>query len=197
MSAGHGHLFHQFLSPRSNQRQDAYGGDLHGRLRLLAEICQAVRQSCGAGFIIGVKLPGDDGVPGGIDEQQAGQIAQTLVAQVAIDYLTYCQGSHHRIGLPGHYIGGGGRLTQLKLNTQALRADPLVVVDARHRLAQRQLGQEPGLATDLGRAPPDLDLVPARGRSQRRLQSGNAGAHHRHITTAGHGRHAGRRDVAA
>ena len=96
VSAGHGHLFHQFLSPRSNQRDDAYGGDLHGRLRLLAEICQAVRQSCGAGFIIGVKLPGDDGVPGGIDEQQAGQIAQALVAQVAIDYLTYCQGSHHR-----------------------------------------------------------------------------------------------------
>ena len=96
VSAGHGHLFHQFLSPRSNQREDAYGGDLHGRLRLLAEICQAVRQSCGTGFIIGVKLPGDDGVPGGIDEQQAGQIAQALVAQVAIDYLSYCQGSHHR-----------------------------------------------------------------------------------------------------
>jgi 2,4-dienoyl-CoA reductase-like NADH-dependent reductase (Old Yellow Enzyme family) len=95
VSAGHGHLFHQFLSPRSNQREDAYGGDLHERLRLLAEICQAVRQSCGAGFIIGVKLPGDDGVPGGIDEQQAGQIAQALVAQVALDYLTYCQGSHH------------------------------------------------------------------------------------------------------
>jgi dimethylglycine catabolism A len=96
VSAGHGHLFHQFLSPRSNQREDAYGGDLHGRIRLLAEICQAVRQSCGTGFIIGVKLPGDDGVPGGIDEQQAGQIAQALVAQVAIDYLSYCQGSHHR-----------------------------------------------------------------------------------------------------
>ena len=96
VSAGHGHLFHQFLSPRSNQREDAYGGDLYGRIRLLAEICQAVRQSCGTGFIIGVKLPGDDGVPGGIDEQQAGQIAQALVAQVAIDYLSYCQGSHHR-----------------------------------------------------------------------------------------------------
>ena len=96
VSAGHGHLFHQFLSPRSNQREDAYGGDLHGRLRLLAEICQAVRQSCGTGFIIGVTWPGDDGVPGGIDEQQAGQIAQALVAQVAIDYLSYCQGSHHR-----------------------------------------------------------------------------------------------------
>ena len=56
-----------------------------------------------------------------------------------------------------------------------------MVVDARHRLAQRQLGQEPGLATDLGRAPPDLDLVSARSRSHGRLQSGNAGAHHGHL----------------
>ena len=96
ISAGHGHLFHQFLSPRSNQRDDAYGGDLARRLQLLVEVCQGVRQSCGSGFIIGVKLPGDDGVPGGIGEFEAGQIAQGLVAQTQIDYLTYCQGSHHR-----------------------------------------------------------------------------------------------------
>jgi 2,4-dienoyl-CoA reductase-like NADH-dependent reductase (Old Yellow Enzyme family) len=96
VSAGHGHLFHQFLSPRSNQRDDAYGGDANRRLRLLIEVCQAVRELCGPGFIIGVKLPGDDGVPGGIGAPQAGQIAQDLVAAVGVDYLTYCQCSHHR-----------------------------------------------------------------------------------------------------
>lgn len=66
VSAGHGHLFHQFLSPRSNQRDDAYGGDAPRRLRFLLELCQAIRAVCGSGFIMGVKLPGDDGVPGGI-----------------------------------------------------------------------------------------------------------------------------------
>ena len=96
VSAGHGHLFHQFLSPRSNQREDAYGGDLQRRARLLVELCQAIRDLCGTGFIIGVKLPGNDGVPGGIDWQEAGLIAQNLVSSVRIDYLTYCQGSHHR-----------------------------------------------------------------------------------------------------
>lgn len=96
VSAGHGHLFHQFLSPRSNQREDDYGGELSGRLRLLLQVCQSVRQACGSGFIIGVKLPGDDGVPGGIGPVQAGAIAQALTAQVQLDYLTYCQGSHHR-----------------------------------------------------------------------------------------------------
>ena len=96
VSAGHGHLFHQFLSPRSNQRDDAYGGDVQRRLRFLVELCQAIRAVCGSGFIIGVKLPGNDGVPGGIGAEQAGQIAHNLVSAVHVDYLTYCQGSHHR-----------------------------------------------------------------------------------------------------
>ena len=38
ISAGHGHLFHQFLSPWSNAREDEYGGDLAGRTRLIAEM---------------------------------------------------------------------------------------------------------------------------------------------------------------
>jgi 2,4-dienoyl-CoA reductase-like NADH-dependent reductase (Old Yellow Enzyme family) len=96
ISAGHGHLFHQFLSPRSNQREDAYGGQLAGRARLLVEVCQAIRRSCGTNFILGVKLPGDDGVPGGIGPIQAGQIASHLCGQVKVDYLSYAQGSHHR-----------------------------------------------------------------------------------------------------
>ena len=96
ISAGHGHLFHQFLSPRSNQRDDVYGGDLAGRARLLVEVCQAIRRSCGASFILGVKLPGDDGVPGGIGPAQAAQIAAYLCSQIRVDYLSYAQGSHHR-----------------------------------------------------------------------------------------------------
>ncbi|MFY7948185.1 MAG: hypothetical protein ACOVRP_03125, partial [Gemmatimonas sp.] len=37
LSACHGHLFHLFLSPRANRRDDAYGGDAVGRTRFLAE----------------------------------------------------------------------------------------------------------------------------------------------------------------
>ena len=62
VSCGHGHLFHQFLSPWSNVRTDEYGGDWERRTRFVAEIVAAIRALCGKDFIIGLKLPGDDGV---------------------------------------------------------------------------------------------------------------------------------------
>lgn len=40
----HGYLIHQFLSPLSNRRTDAYGGDLAGRMRFALEIVDAVRE---------------------------------------------------------------------------------------------------------------------------------------------------------
>jgi 2,4-dienoyl-CoA reductase-like NADH-dependent reductase (Old Yellow Enzyme family) len=96
ISAGHGHLFHQFLSPQSNRRNDEYGGCLENRVRFLGELCASIRSAAGAGFIVGVKLPGDDGVPGGIGPAMAAEIAAHLISRVTVDYLTYAQGSHHR-----------------------------------------------------------------------------------------------------
>lgn len=97
ISAGHGHLFHQFMSPMSNVRGDAYGGDLDGRLRFVTDLIAAVRAACGRDFILGVRMPGDDGVPGGIGPQAASEIASKLAALRMVDYLCFVQGSHHRL----------------------------------------------------------------------------------------------------
>jgi 2,4-dienoyl-CoA reductase-like NADH-dependent reductase (Old Yellow Enzyme family) len=94
ISAGHGHIFHQFLSAHSNHRDDRFGGDLAGRGRLLTELVACLRNECGPDFLIGVKLPGEDGVIGGIDLAQAQAITALVHATGAIDYLTYCWGSH-------------------------------------------------------------------------------------------------------
>ncbi|AUX09688.1 NADH-dependent flavin oxidoreductase [Halalkaliarchaeum desulfuricum] len=42
--AAHGYLLHEFLSPVTNRRTDAYGGDFEGRTRLLREVTAAVRE---------------------------------------------------------------------------------------------------------------------------------------------------------
>jgi 2,4-dienoyl-CoA reductase-like NADH-dependent reductase (Old Yellow Enzyme family)/thioredoxin reductase len=94
ISAGHGHLFHQFMSAHSNRRDDRYGGDLAGRTRLLTDLITGLRSACGRDFLIGVKLPGEDGVAGGIGMAEAAEITALVHATGVVDYLTYCWGSH-------------------------------------------------------------------------------------------------------
>lgn len=96
LSCAHGHLLHQFLSPQANRRDDDYGGDLEGRTRFVRELCGTIRDLCGGRFLIGLKVPGDDGVPGGIGPE----LAEATVARLARDglgaYFAVAQGAHHR-----------------------------------------------------------------------------------------------------
>ena len=96
ISAGHGHLFHQFLSPWSNRRDDEYGGDWERRTRIIAELVAALRAACGTDFIIGLKLPGDDGIPGSIGPTEAGIIADLLTRPRNVDYVCFAGGAHAR-----------------------------------------------------------------------------------------------------
>ena len=110
ISAGHGHLFHQFLSPWSNGRDDEYGGDLEGRTRFLTELIDALRAECGREFIVGVKLPGNDGVRGGIGPEEAARIAKQVTRGRNVDYVCFAQGSHAR-SLELHVPDGHGPRT--------------------------------------------------------------------------------------
>ena len=94
LSAGHGHLFHQFLSPAANIRDDEYGGDLEGRTRFLRELITIIRSICKKNFILGMKLPGDDGIPGGINHAESARITARLAETGGFHYLVYCDGSH-------------------------------------------------------------------------------------------------------
>ena len=50
-----GYLLEQFLQSRTNLREDAWGGSIEGRARLLLEVTQAVASVCGADRV-GVRL---------------------------------------------------------------------------------------------------------------------------------------------
>ena len=45
LHGAHGYLLHQFLSPLSNLRTDAYGGDIEGRMRFPLEVAEAAREA--------------------------------------------------------------------------------------------------------------------------------------------------------
>ncbi len=97
ISAGHGHLIHQFLSPWSNRREDLYGGDLEGRMRFLLEMVESIRAETKRPFVIAIKSPADDGVPGGIGPDDGALIAARLAATGQVDAFAFCHGSHHRM----------------------------------------------------------------------------------------------------
>lgn len=76
--AAHGYLLHSFLSPLSNQRTDAFGGDLAGRMRFPLEVVEAVRKALPAGVAVGARLSASDWVPGGWDLAQSVVFSQAL-----------------------------------------------------------------------------------------------------------------------
>ena len=93
LHGAHGYLIGQFLSPWSNTRDDGWGGGIDGRTRFVREIVDGIRAACGAGFLVGLKMPGDEGVAGGIDPAEAGRIMARLKLHGGIDYFAFSQGN--------------------------------------------------------------------------------------------------------
>jgi len=65
--AAHGYLFHQFLSPLTNNRIDEYGGSPEGRMRFLLEAAKKVRDSIPSSMPLFVRISATDWVDGGWD----------------------------------------------------------------------------------------------------------------------------------
>jgi NADPH2 dehydrogenase len=82
----HGYLLSQFLSPLTNRRQDAFGGDLMNRQRVLLQVVQAVREVVDDHHLLLYRLGANDYMPGGITAEEGCQTAKLLVA-AGVDLL--------------------------------------------------------------------------------------------------------------
>jgi len=89
-----GYLPVAFLSPRTNRRGDAYGGSLQNRLRFLLEVIEAVRAGAGPDLVVGLRIPGDEQVEGGLTLADMREIAGRLAATGRVDYLNVISGTN-------------------------------------------------------------------------------------------------------
>lgn len=76
--AAHGYLFHEFLSPLSNQRRDQYGGSFENRVRLLRETVGEVRRALGDERPLFVRISATDWVEGGWTAEESVALARLL-----------------------------------------------------------------------------------------------------------------------
>jgi 2,4-dienoyl-CoA reductase-like NADH-dependent reductase (Old Yellow Enzyme family) len=87
----HGYLLHQFTSPLSNTRTDAYGGSLENRMRFPLEVAQAVRAVVPKSVMLGARITGSDWVEGGWTPDDAVAFAKGLKAN-SFDYACVTSG---------------------------------------------------------------------------------------------------------
>jgi len=103
----HGYLLHQFLSPLSNQRSDAYGGSFDNRARLPLEVFAAVRDAWPQDKPLGVRISATDWVDGGWTIDDSIELARRLHA-AGCDWIDTSSGgisARQKIALgPGYQV---------------------------------------------------------------------------------------------
>ena len=99
-----GYLPAAFLSPFSNKRSDDYGGSLENRMRFLLRSIDAVRTGIGYDRLLGVRLPGDEQVEGGLSQSELQDIAALIAQTGKVDYLNIIVGTNYdRNGRMNHW----------------------------------------------------------------------------------------------
>ncbi len=124
--AGHGWLLNQFLDPNVNDRKDRWGGSLENRCRFLLAIVERIRQMCGRGFPIDVRISGCACYEGGYGIDEGVAIAKQLDGKV--DLIHVSAGGHEVAGglhrHPSQHLPSRRRERRLRGRDQEARARP-------------------------------------------------------------------------
>lgn len=89
--AAHGYLLHQFLSPLTNRRTDAYGGPFENRTRLVREVVQAVRRAWPESLPVLLRVSATDWAEGGWTVEESVELARGL-APLGVDLVDVSSG---------------------------------------------------------------------------------------------------------
>ena len=92
LAFAHGHLVHQFLSPRTNKRDDLYGGSFENRTRFLMNILRKVREKVGSDFCVGFRISGEEHMPEGLTHDEVKEICQ--IAEPLANYVHLSDGCY-------------------------------------------------------------------------------------------------------
>jgi 2,4-dienoyl-CoA reductase-like NADH-dependent reductase (Old Yellow Enzyme family) len=103
LHAAHGYLIHQFLSPLSNRREDAYGGRFEHRIRYLLASIEATREEWPDDLPLFVRLSCSDWVEGGWTLEETVRLAILLREQGRVDLIDCSSGGNDpRQAIPIH-----------------------------------------------------------------------------------------------
>ena len=111
--AAHGYLLHEFLSPLSNRREDAWGGSFAARIRLTRDVVAAVRAVWPERLPLFVRISATDWADGGWDLEQSVELARVLKGE-GVDLVDVSSGglvAHQQIAVgPGYQVPFASRI---------------------------------------------------------------------------------------
>lgn len=91
LHAAHGYLLHEFLSPLSNHRTDAFGGSLENRMRFPLEVTRALRAAWPAEYPMFVRISATDWAEGGWEIEQSIAFSREAAA-IGVDLIDVSSG---------------------------------------------------------------------------------------------------------
>lgn len=126
----HSYLLEQFISPMFNKRTDEYGGSLENRLRFPREVIKRVRDTVGPDYVVGVRMPVDEVVPGGLPIDEWIEVGKILEADGLVDYVTISAGTYHvpQYMIPPADVESGWLMERCKKLKDACPSLPIFLV---------------------------------------------------------------------
>ena len=167
----HGYLINQFLSPFSNRREDAYGGDADRRMRMALEVLRAVRNRVGADFPVLCRLSADEYVEGGLKLEDSKAIAKALERNGADAlHVSACVAASGYLNHPPYYAEEG-IFVHLAQGIRSVVGIPVISVGRIRtpELANRILEEKKADLISMGRAliaDPELPAKALQGRTE-------------------------------